>query len=300
MDELQTCASVQVGNLSPDEQEKPIRKVANIYSDRRDCIAIKNKLMKLVNKEEYTKTLIAYLHGSCSKQFFDEKMSSILTTPAAKLTHNELIRSILFNAHFTMTPPPNLDAPLPQVPQHIKDGSNAVSSMNSSFIPNTPNPISNYLNDNLNLESNENTTNFTYYKYKKSQMNPLKDAKTFTAFNMRHLPSIYQLSSRVENLVSERNINSVDINAVKILYHELKATIVSLLKSCVIFHQQNKSKDDVYDNDDADFNSTQLNTDESDSLISVSDALNAIEENRDIYSIVSFPVLTKYFSHVNK
>lgn len=298
MDELQTCVSIQVGNSSPDEQEEPIKEVKNIYSDRRDCIAIKEKLMKLVNKEEYTETLIAYLRGACSKQFFDEKMSSILTTPAAKIIHNDLIRSILFNAHFTMTPPPNVKTPIPQAPHFIENKKHSIAGFNNSFISNTPNPISNYLSDSSNLENSENSNNFTFQKYKKSQMNPLKEMKNYTAYNMRHLPSIFQLASRVESFVSEKNIDSVDINAVKIIFQELKATIITLLKYSIICHQNRNSSDDG-DKDDVDMNSNNANND-SDSFINVSEVLNAIEGNEKLNSFISLPILTKYSSLVNK
>ena len=35
---------------------------------------------------------------------------------------NQLIRDIIFNAHFSMIPPPNIDVPKPVLPSHIKKG----------------------------------------------------------------------------------------------------------------------------------------------------------------------------------
>jgi hypothetical protein len=111
--------SVQVG-----ESEETLRKrVANstrIYATRRDCHSLKSRLLALVGDGDYWDTLACFLHGQCSKQTFDETMRRCLPTPEAKLLHNELVRSILFNAHFAMSAPPNVDVPHPDCPALAK------------------------------------------------------------------------------------------------------------------------------------------------------------------------------------
>ncbi|KAK8893401.1 hypothetical protein M9Y10_021821 [Tritrichomonas musculus] len=297
-EEFQTCSSVQVGNSSPDIPEQPPKKVKNIYSKRRDCISLKKDLLKRVNKDEYSKTLIAYLHGSITKEFFDEKMSTILTTATAKIMHNELIRSILFNAHFTMTPPPNVEIPLPQLPIHLMKGNPSNVSASNSFVPNAANPISNFLDDKSNPDTKKNdNANIAYLeKARNSFLGQTNEFKPNTAFNMGHIPSIYQLTSRIENLVSEKKIDSVDSNAVILISQQLKDIIVTLLKTCLIFHQ-NKN---VLKDNDADINSVQSDSEEQESQITVSEVLSAIETDPELYSFVSVPIRNKYYSLVNK
>ncbi|KAK8893221.1 hypothetical protein M9Y10_021637 [Tritrichomonas musculus] len=79
-----------------------------IYNNRKDVCAIKNKILKEVKNPEYWATLVAFLHKEVSKEDFDKKMERLLFTNELRLLHNEMIRAILFNAHFSSIPPPGV------------------------------------------------------------------------------------------------------------------------------------------------------------------------------------------------
>ena len=84
-----------------------------IYHSRRDTKKIREKLIQAVNNPYYWVTFDKFLHGGCNKEEFDEKMNIYLATNELKLLHNEFIRAILYNAHYSLIPPP--DAVLPNV-----------------------------------------------------------------------------------------------------------------------------------------------------------------------------------------
>lgn len=126
--------NIQVGDSIEASVEK-VKNSSGIYSCRKDACAIKTRLMEIVKDTEYWNTFACYLHGQCSKQNFDEVMLKSLLTPEAKLLHNELIRSLLYNAHFSMRPPPGIQVPKAKVPK-VTTVTQAASApkTNSKFI----------------------------------------------------------------------------------------------------------------------------------------------------------------------
>jgi len=103
---------IQVGEC-PEQLKERIKNSSSIYSLRKDVIGLKSKLQIEVAShfDEYWSNLASFIHGQCSKTKFDELMKELLVTNEAKLLHNELIRAIIFNAHFSMIPPPNVEIP---------------------------------------------------------------------------------------------------------------------------------------------------------------------------------------------
>lgn len=79
---------------------------------RRNTLAIKHRLLEVVADNEYWDILVAYLQGKCSKSEYDIAIRKCIATPEAEYLHNELIRSIIFNAHFAKKPPPNVELPM--------------------------------------------------------------------------------------------------------------------------------------------------------------------------------------------
>lgn len=84
-----------------------IKKNNNIYSNRKDTIKIKNEL-SLIVPPEYWSILSKYLHGMLSQNEYQQAMKKILSEDKAKWLHNELLRAIIFNAHFSQCPPPGI------------------------------------------------------------------------------------------------------------------------------------------------------------------------------------------------
>lgn len=103
-------AGVQAGECQEQLKER-VKNSAAIYSRRKDVRALKEHLLSIVKDPDYWKTLASFIHGQCSKTKFDETMSRCLTTNEMKILHNELIRSIIYNAHFSMMPPPGIEIP---------------------------------------------------------------------------------------------------------------------------------------------------------------------------------------------
>ena len=90
-----------------------------IYTERKDVMVIKKRLLALIDDPEYWKTLSMFVFGECSKQKYDEMIDVYLTTNELRVLHNELIRSILFNAHFSTVPPPGVPMPKKSLPEHL-------------------------------------------------------------------------------------------------------------------------------------------------------------------------------------
>jgi hypothetical protein len=80
---------------------------------------LKERLFQLVDPEEYWTILSLFIYGECPKQRFDEMVALRLTTNEARIFHNELIRSIIFNAHFSTIPPPNATFPGHKLPDYV-------------------------------------------------------------------------------------------------------------------------------------------------------------------------------------
>lgn len=100
-------ASTAVQTACTDSEMTPITN--NFYATRRDVLALRREIdEKVPDKEHYGKILALYLHGMCSKEMFDDMASKQLITDELKLLHNNLLRAIVFNAHFSQLPPPNV------------------------------------------------------------------------------------------------------------------------------------------------------------------------------------------------
>lgn len=82
---------------------------------RKDTLKLKEQLFALIPDEqsriEYNNTLCSYLHNQCSRAIFEEKMKKCLPNNAAKKLHNRFITAIIYNAHFSIIPPPNVELP---------------------------------------------------------------------------------------------------------------------------------------------------------------------------------------------
>ena len=102
--------SVQV-NSGAEELQRRTQTSGQIYSTRKDILGIKARLLELVSNREYWPTLSKFVNGECSKVKYDEVMSVCLQTNEMRILHNELIRSIIFNAHFSTIPPPGIFPP---------------------------------------------------------------------------------------------------------------------------------------------------------------------------------------------
>lgn len=84
---------------------------SSVYS-RRDVLGIRQKINDLIpGKDVYWKVLSLYIHGMCSKEKFDMMIKEQLQSDELRFLHNELLRAILFNAHFSPCPPPNIKLP---------------------------------------------------------------------------------------------------------------------------------------------------------------------------------------------
>lgn len=111
--------AVQTGGTAKIWKERH-EKSAEIYLRRKDILGIKARLLDLVPAEEYWLTLRKFIHGECNKVKYDEAISTHLTTNEMRILHNQLIRAIIFNAHFSTLPPPGVVIPSHVIPEHMK------------------------------------------------------------------------------------------------------------------------------------------------------------------------------------
>lgn len=147
----------QVHIISSFTQEQ-LNKSGEIYTKRKDINQIKARLQKLVTSQEYWPTLAKFIYGEYSKQKFDEAMAIYLPNSESKKLHNELIRAILFNAHFSISPPPGFD-------KSYRSTNKQSKKHKQTFITNK------------NIE--------------------MKSFHSLLAANLGHIPTIIQLSSRI-------------------------------------------------------------------------------------------------------
>lgn len=167
-----------------------LKPAANFYSHRKNVGEIRQKLQEIVPEQQYWKTFALFAHGMCSKPQFDHVMNKYLITDEAKYLHNELLRRIIFNAHFSRIPPP--DVP---ITRFIKPK------------PVAP-PIKPFGHD------------------PKVEVFHFKPA---TAFDLGYIPSVKDLGFRVSQLLEYHKINA-DQEAIQQIYYELRRYIIKLLK----------------------------------------------------------------------
>jgi hypothetical protein len=83
--------------------------IGSFYRARRDVLAQRALLeSSLSDFAEYMQVLSLFLHGLCDRDQFDEMMQIQITSDRLAHLHNEFLRCILHNAHFSMVSPPNV------------------------------------------------------------------------------------------------------------------------------------------------------------------------------------------------
>ena len=113
MAEGMNSASVQACTR-PGSDLSPCNPNSVYYATRRDVVSIKEKILAAVpDGKEYMHVLSLYIHGMCTRARFDTMVREQLITDELCFLHNELLRAILFNAHFSRIPPPNVTLPRP-------------------------------------------------------------------------------------------------------------------------------------------------------------------------------------------
>jgi hypothetical protein len=228
---LRESEGVQAGE-SEDALQERVRNSTSIYSTRRDLLSLKDRLFDLVEDPEYWNCLACFLHGQCSKPQFDEAMRGYLRTNEVKLLHNELIRSIIFNAHFAMRPPTNVTLPPLAPPPTPKRPSAATSAR---------------------LE---------------------RTLVTNTAGDLRHLPSAGQLSERMGVLLGSKKLG-IDKRAAVLLFAQMKRYALHLLqRSCAFVNVKGERRRDT--------------------RITAQQLLHVVSWNRELASVISPAVFTKY------
>ncbi|OHT09754.1 hypothetical protein TRFO_21282 [Tritrichomonas foetus] len=108
------------------ERHYKISERSYIYRKRVDILKLKQQLFEIVDENEYIPLVTTFFHKKLSKEDFDERIYRILVTEEAKNLHNQIIRGIIYNAHYSTIPPPNVTIPKtnptppkPKAPPHI-------------------------------------------------------------------------------------------------------------------------------------------------------------------------------------
>jgi hypothetical protein len=82
--------------------------LVSFYKRRHDVERLRAGLeLSVPNFGEYRTVLARFLHGRCLRPEFDNMVQTQLNTPELRALHNEFLRAILHNAHFSIVPPPN-------------------------------------------------------------------------------------------------------------------------------------------------------------------------------------------------
>lgn len=222
---------------------------------RRDCSAIKEALIKRINAEEYINTLNNFFQGNCSKEQFDKKMRTILNTTKARLLHNMLMSSIIYNAHFSVSPPQNISCP---TASELKDPELV------EFQPADK------------TESSQSLESLVDY----------------------HLPSIEQLSSRIKTMILEMGIDSVDFQAVQLIYKSVLSFVMLILSNSIEFTKEIS----LNNSDEQNLNQNQEKEKDMFEPISIKfqNVLQVIESNHQFSDIADAEVISKYKLLIDK
>ena len=92
------------------------------YLKRIDTNEIRQRLEKLVPSPEYWRVFRLFIHGKCERAEFDACIEQNLKTNEQKHVHNELIKGIIFNAHYSAISPKGFvmkKQPIPKQKPHI-------------------------------------------------------------------------------------------------------------------------------------------------------------------------------------
>jgi hypothetical protein len=96
------------------------------YHTRRDVLHTRALLeSSLSDFPRYLNVLALFLHGLCGRDDFDAMVQTQLVSDQLCALHNEFLRSILHNAHFSMVRPPNVTISkrsLPEPPAGVPSG----------------------------------------------------------------------------------------------------------------------------------------------------------------------------------
>lgn len=214
-----------------------LKPVGNIYSHRKDVGEIRQKLQNIVPEQQYWTILASFLHGMCTKSQFDHVMKKYLITDEAKFLHNELLRRIIFNAHFSRIPPPDVS-----ITKYVKP---------KPLIP----PIKPAIHE------------------RETKVYPFKPT---TAFDLGYIPSVKDLSFRINQLLEFHKINA-DQEAVQQIYFELRRYILKLLKKSYEMISPSSSYMEP-------------------KTLSSQNILYILKSNEILSSIVSLSVISKYSS----
>lgn len=161
-----------------------------------DVLQIRKKLETML-PPEYFCILSKFLYGSYSKSSYDSAMQHYLQTNEAKNLHNQFLRTILFNAHFAGSAPPNVQVPPPK--KIIKEET-------------TPTKL-------IGMNK-KNALSYAFH--------------TYTAADMRHLPSIEQMMKRVDVILKSKKYNiNVSDEAAKEIILSLRVYLTKMFSQCL-------------------------------------------------------------------
>jgi hypothetical protein len=117
-----TCVAAQASPAAATDV-LALSELTSFYKRREDVERLRSELEDSVpDFQEYRAVLARFIHGQCLRSEFEEMVQSQLTTDELRALHNEFLRAILHNAHFSMAPPPNVPAPRrppPRVPRPV-------------------------------------------------------------------------------------------------------------------------------------------------------------------------------------
>ena len=182
-------------SLLPERDRKLLKQEEKIFSTRKNVEEIKEELEKHVtNREGYWAAFRSFIHGHCTKQTFDSKMHKYLETNEGRVLHNRFIRAIIFNAHFSVEPPPNVVVPPVKFPEEDYEK--------------------------ISYPEDGKTKNHHF--------------RAFSAAEMRHIQSTKQLSDRLYVLLASSGIRlSVEPRSAELLQINLIRYIALVLKRCL-------------------------------------------------------------------
>lgn len=81
------------------------------FYQRIDTLKIKDELKKRISDENYWILLKSYLNGKTKHEIFEDSIVKYLDDDRSRHLHNQLIKAILYNAHFSRVPPPGITLP---------------------------------------------------------------------------------------------------------------------------------------------------------------------------------------------
>lgn len=94
------------------------------YLKRIDTNEIRQRLEKLVPSPEYWRVFRLFIHGRCERAEFDACVEQNLKTNEQKHVHNELIKGIIYNAHYSAISPKGFvmkRRPIPKQKEHTDE-----------------------------------------------------------------------------------------------------------------------------------------------------------------------------------